>query len=186
MKEIWQFLAVIFAGVLVGFLIVFWMVRTEAVDKRFYVYQVLLSPETIETLSNRAIKPKKARPSEFLMDSIRITFLNPETKKWDERTVDIGPYSKFYNEIQNDRGVVEPPESVLESFSSGRTSRIALVVKHWPAFNQEGKTEVFQTLEINPDGDFYRIDLHVDDPQKEWIYFNHPGIESLSLETLKR
>jgi len=184
MREIWQFLMVLLAGVIFACALVYWMVRGEAVDKQMSVAQVLLSPDTIETLSNRAIAGGKDRPPEYLIESIKFTHLDDATKKWATERVDIGPYRAFYKEIERDRGVIDPPEALLQSFQSAQTSKLALYMKYFAPLVQEGKVEQFQEVEFNSEGSGYRINLHVDTGAMQWVYFSHPRVLQLAEEKL--
>ncbi len=177
MKEIWQFLLVLLAAIVFAFALVYWMVRDDAIDKRMYVSQVLLSPETIEKLSNREVEGGKQRPSEYLIESIQYVHFDETTKKWDSKPIDIATYERFYRQIEHDRGVIDPPESVLQSFLSTSGAKLQLYMKHFSPLVREGKTEVFQTVQFNSEKNAYRINLHVDDKQKEWVYFSHPDVE---------
>ena len=179
MKEIWQFLLVLLAAIVFAFALVYWMVRDDAIDKRMYVSQVLLSPETIEKLSNREVEGGKQRPSEYLIESIQYTHFDETTKKWVTKDLDIATYARFYHQIEGDRGVIDPSEAILQSFNSSNGAKILIYMKHFAPLVREGKTELFQTLQFNQEQDAYRINLHVEDKQKEWVYFSHPEAEKL-------
>jgi hypothetical protein len=187
MREIWQFLAVLFAGVIVALLAVLWMVKGgDDREKRMYTYQVLLSPDTIQTMSNRAIRLDKGEgSSSYLIDSIHFTFLNSDTKKWEERLVDMDPYSKFFEEIEADRGYLKPSDETMRSYQ-GSLSKLAFFVKQRSAGEIKNDVDLFQTLEFNSTGNGYRIDLHLDQSNREWVYFNHSGILPFAVEVLKK
>ncbi len=176
MREIWQFLLVLLAGAIFACALVFWMVRGDALDKRMYLYQVLLSPETIENLSNRAVAGGKDRPPEYLIESIRFSYLDETTKKWVEKQINIGPYGQFYSKIEHDRGVIDPSESVLQSFQASNATKLSIYMKHYHPLVNEGKTELFQMVQFNQEGDAYRVNLHVESNEMQWVYFLHPGV----------
>lgn len=182
--DIRNFLVVLGCGVLVAFLAVFWMVRVEGYERGIYVREVLLSPETMEMISNRAVKVGGKEFARYLVESIDYSYYNKG--KWDMATIDIGPYQALWAEVSGDRGTAHPDPEIVKLFDDQKVSNLAIYVRREMPYQKEGLNELFQQMQVPLQGDYYRIQMHDNENTGTWVYFYHPGIQSEILEAIKK
>jgi hypothetical protein len=165
-NDIRNFLLVIGSGVLIACLAVFWMLSIGGYEKGMYVREVLLSPDTMEVMSNRAVRVGGKEFARYLVESVDYSYFDGRSGKWEMVALDIKPYTALWNEIEGDRGSMDVEQDVLKLFDDSKISTLAIYVRR----------------EI---GDWYRLQMHDSDEKGGWIYFYHPGIQSQILGFLK-
>lgn len=185
-KDIRNFLLVLGSGVLLALIAVFWMIRVEGYDRAIYVREVLLSPETMEAMSNRAVRVGGKEYVRYLVESVDYSYYDAKNGKWDMLTVDIAPYQALWKLTEGDRGSLQVEETVQKLFDDAKISTLAIYVRREMPYQKEGLNELFQQVQFPSKGDWYRVQMHDEDNKADWVYFYHPGIQTESLKALKK
>lgn len=175
-KDIRNFLLVLGSGVLVALLGVFWLVRVEGYERGLYAQEVLLSPETIEILSQKGGKSGQ-------VESIDYSYFNQG--KWTMTTLDKGPYQNLWDILNGDRGTARPDPEIIKLFEDQKVSTLAIYIRKEMPYQKEGLNELFQQMQVPLNGDYYRIQMHDNDHKGNWIYFYHPGIQNEIIKAIQ-
>lgn len=172
-SDIRDFLLVIGAGVFCAFLLVFWLVKEDPGAKELKVSEALLSPETIEELSNRAVNASGKFSAEYLVESIDFSTFDTDKGKWEMTQVDIQPYQQIYRILEKDVGRQKVPDDVIDQFDKTNISTLAIYVKVNKPYQVGSTNNLFQQIQLLPTDDWYRVQIHADEPQ--WFYYQHMG-----------
>lgn len=183
-KDIRNFLLVIAAGIVFAAALAWWMVRTEPLDHSRQLQDVLISPETIETISNRAVTAAPGKSARYMIERIVLSDSTPQDQ-WKDFQIDIGGYKKLFASLRNDEGVWENDVEgeILKAFMLTRLPSLAIYLKEEQPYQSSGKTELFQQMQFAPTTGWYRVNLHTNDQsQLKWIYFQNKHLDELLKE----
>lgn len=180
-KQVRQFLTVIFLGIAAGILLVIFLVNYYGPLGRYKAKNVLLEPSTLDKLWYSDINPKTGGNSRFVLQGIEFVY---RLSKNETRHLKLSQelYTKFYKSVFKDQSLLQAEEKVTSLFDSLETAQIIISVKTESNAEWQAVSRVFQTIQMVPDGDYYRIQLHEDNQGVHWAYFYHPQIFQ---ETLK-
>lgn len=184
-KDIRDFLLVIFAGIFTAFIVVFWMIKEDPSEKQLKVSEALLSPETIEQMSNRAVTSNPSLSAQYLVESIDFSHFDPLKGKWEMTQVDIGPYQQIYRLLEGDVGNRKANPEVESQFDQGNISTLAIYVKVHKPYQTGAASSLFQQIQILPSGEWYRVQIHADSDKPQWFYYRHPQILDELLQIIK-
>ncbi|MFN4173776.1 MAG: hypothetical protein ACK4HV_01560, partial [Parachlamydiaceae bacterium] len=93
-----------------------------------------------------------------------------EKNEWQKRNLDEATYAQIYALIEGDKSLIDIPSVKVEN-----PSKITLFVRTESPSEWQKEVKTFQTIEFLAD-DYYRVELHEDNPGTNFAYFNHPDI----------
>lgn len=157
----------LFLGLVLGFAVVGFLLYRYNPTGQYLAKNVLLSPKTISKLWYSDVNPKTGGNSRFVFDKIVVERGGKQSVVSEEN------YRKFYHQIQEDKSLVDT-KPFEDQFSE--PMKILIFVRTESQDAWQAVEKVFQELQILPQGDIYRIQLHEDNPGLHWVYFKHPGI----------
>jgi len=184
-RQVRNFLAVIICGIVFGLGVVVFLVSYYGPSGSYKIENVLLSPKVIEELWYSSPNPKTGGTSRFVFKNIEISYYDKQEKKWLQKTVALDHYAKFYNLVVSDKSLSPPDSEVYAMFQQTGVVRMAINVTTESSAKWQASSEVFQEVEFAPEGDYYRVELHEDNPGAHWAYFQHPNITEKAMKILK-
>lgn len=176
-KQIRNLLGVLTAGVGAAIIFALFMLYFYGPTGRYYLKNVLLSPETINQLSYEDTKTKKAGQIQFNFDKIEYTFWNSEKKEWKTVQVPLELYKQFYQSVQDESSILDVKEDVVNLFSKSNPSSLILSAK--TAINKTDLSKdpkPFQRVQFVNAGDYFRVELREQNDVAGWAYFYHQNI----------
>lgn len=174
-QDIRNFLLVILGGIVGALLVVYTMVQVNPFGNQRRLSEVMLSPQTVETISNRAVHQEGKFSAHYLIEALDFSFYNPKKARWEKIEVDIGPYEAFWKIVQRDKGEETPSEAVLALFNDRHTAHLDIYIRSRQPYQSTSQTRLFQRVEFIPEKNWYRVSNHKEnDPTI--FYFQHPGI----------
>ena len=176
---------VIGSGALFGLLAVLLLLYMYNPTGQYRVSQALLSPDTLKELSYSGRNLRTGGSSRFVLDSIRLTYLDESSGQWKQVEVEPLVYRALYHRMKNDLSLLSVPEEVEEIFQAASVATLTIEVKTESPAKWQAVHEPFQRLQFASDGTHYRIELHEDEPGTNWAYFSHPGLLALLKDLIR-
>jgi hypothetical protein len=161
--EIRNLLVVMGAGVMGAVLLTFLMLTNFGPSGSYIVSNILLEPSLVEKISYQEMNTR------YQFDRIEFMYFD---HKWISLKLDAKTYRKIYDVLKGDKSVTNVPQDIQTLFYTSKPASLALVVH---SENREN-TKVFQELQFEERGDYYRILLREDDPSQNWVYFYHTKV----------
>lgn len=183
-REIRNLIGVILSGVIGACLLTGILLHFYGPTGRYYVSNVLLSPDLVQNLSYQEVDPKTGQATHYVFRGIEFAYYDPAQKKWISFPVLSDIYEKFYQKISNDLSLEEISNQILDTFYKSQPAKLTIKIKTDSAAVQR----TFQDLELADQGDYYRVQLRQQtESAGGWVYFYHPGIyqEAMNLFSLK-
>lgn len=174
-KQIRDLLAVISTGVLFAFLLSFYMIYSYGPSGQYLAKNTLLAPQLIHSLSYTDIDSKTGKHSHFVFKEMEFSYFDPKLKLWQKTNIDPKTYGLFYTEISNEQSLLDVNDNMIQSFTKASPASLTLTVQ--TDTSPQTLTKVFQEVQFAHQGDYFRIQLHEQSPDRsQWIYFYHPAI----------
>lgn len=158
-KQIRNLFIVMGSGVFGALLIAYLLVTFYSPSGMMRAGDVLLAPEIAQGLVG-----------DVKMDRIELLYYEDIRNQWVNRRLNANAYQRVYQTVSGDQSVMEVPEK----FAQETPATISLWVT-----NKSGETQLFQEMQIESRGEYYRILLHQDTKEPTWAYFKHKGLFSL-------
>ncbi len=141
---------------------------------------VLLSPENLMPIESSGDKMHKKRDTGYSLSAIEFTDLQ---KNILHRSLSPQEYSSLYAMLADDKGIEAAPPEVKSLFTSSRIATLTLILREE---NKRSSSLIpFIIVEFIENGDYYRVQLHVETRQAVWAYFYHPAVYQQILTLLK-
>lgn len=170
MHDIRNLILTLLFGVVAAFGVAAFFVLNYGPSGNYTVGQTLLSPELLAKLNYNDYNPKTGGQDRFIFDVIEYSWFDEEKGEWQKRNIDETTYSQIYNLIERDKSLNDVP-----SLKNDHSSKISLFVRTESSSEWQAQVKTFQIIEFVAD-DYYRIELHEDNPGTHWAYFNHPKV----------
>lgn len=170
MHDIRNLILTLLFGVVAAFGVAAFFVLNYGPSGNYTLGQTLLNPELLAKLNYNDYNPKTGGQDRFIFDVIEYSWFDDEKKDWQKKNLDESTYAHIYNLIESDKSLNDVP-----STKGIPASRITLFVRTESPSEWQKEVKTFQIVEFIAD-DYYRVELHEDNPGTNWAYFNHPKI----------
>jgi hypothetical protein len=170
--QIRNLLVVIGAGMMCGILLTYMMLANFGPSGQYIVSNILLEPSLVEKITYQE------NNSRYSFDRIEFMFFNDKANRWESQKLNQATYGEIYQIIKGDKSIDKVASDVQTLFYTSKPGSLTLVVHT----ENRDNTKVFQELQFEEHGDYYRIMLREDEPSQNWVYFNHPKV----LEKIKK
>jgi hypothetical protein len=184
-QQISRLLIVLASGVICALLFALTMLYNYGPTGRYFVKNVLLSPEMIPSLSYVENNPNSGKLARFVFNRIAYTYWNPEKKEWNRVLVDQKHYGQFYEIVAEDKNIVDVSDELVTLFYREKPSRLIISVHTDIANPMLSDERPFQSVEVLPDSDYFRIELRGETNRAGWAYFHHQAISSQATQLLQ-
>lgn len=103
-------ISVLLSGVAAACLVVFLMVYSQVNAPKYTIKNVLLAPETLQTLSPQSQsslsnRSEKNNPSLFVLKKIEFTYYDQQKGRWMTKPIDLERYKAFFQLIENEKSL---------------------------------------------------------------------------------
>jgi len=171
MHDIRNLILTLLFGVAAAFGVAAFFVLNYGPSGNYTVSQSLLNPELLSRLNYNDYNPKTGGQDRYIFDAIEFSWVEERDKEgWKKRNIDDAAYKEIYNLIEGDKSLSDVP-----SVNSDAPMRLTLFVRTESPSEWQKDVKTFQAVEFLSN-DYYRIELHEQNPGAHWIYFNHPKI----------
>lgn len=168
---------VIFFSILAAFLLTFFFIYNYGPSGQYRARNVLLAPALFQELNYNDKDPKTNQLNRFIFDNLELSWYDEETNTRKKMDVDKDRYEQFYNIVASDQSIQDPVSEIRMEFNRPNIATLKLNVKTESSAKWDAATKVFQETQLLNDGNYYRVELHEDNPGGEhWAYFYHPHI----------
>jgi hypothetical protein len=151
----------------------------------YQVKNVLLSPNSLESMRFVDGSSKAGGNPRFVFDTIEFSFYDDGLRKWEKKAVSRDQYSTLYSMINNEKSLDVIPVEVENAFQKAHPATLALKVRIEGAAGIQVPATIFTQVEFAAIGDHYRIQLRDQTNNLGgWAYFHQPGIYKKVLKTL--
>ncbi|MGA8163817.1 MAG: hypothetical protein WB791_02190 [Waddliaceae bacterium] len=171
-----SFLLVIFAGVLVAFIVAGGMLYYFNPSSSYQVENILLSPNLVESLSFPDVDRKTGKSDRYVFGRVEFLYYAKEDDQWKRIKTDEEKYRRFYNLVSDERSLLVVPENIKRLFDRGNPAMLTIVANKVIPEGAKGESKAFQEVEFTGEGSYFRIRLHDDAQQVNWAYYYHPDI----------
>lgn len=175
-KDIRNLLVVLGAGVGAAVCAALWMLAAYGPAGTYVARNVLLSPQTLQSLVKQEVK--KGAKSTLIFEGIDFAYYDRAKKRIDRVAVAPEVYSQFYALVADEKSLDEVPVQVVASFSQA-PSTLTLRLR------TEGHERMNQEIDFLGEGDYYRVQLNQHEKGDVWATFYHPQISTKVFELFK-
>lgn len=173
-------MAVMSLGVIAAFLLAASFILYYGPSGRYLVYTALIEPDILQQFNYNDQNPETGGEDRYVFD--QITF----QKGKDSKIIDLTTYTDFYALIKNDRSLNSVSDTIKQDFQRGDLAVLKIFVRTESSAAWQKNRKLFQEVEIEPQGNYYRIQLHESDQGVHFVYFYHPEILSKALKVFSR
>ena len=153
-----------------AFLVVTALVYYFGSSGTYLLRTILISPEVLEKVSFTR------SDSKFVFNKIEFVRAHSQGKGWGRFGVSVQSYAEFYKKVANERSLPVLTDEMLQQFKWITPSTLTISVRARDA------EAIFQQVQFLDQGDIFRVQLHRDRQQEEWVYFSYPGIYKIVTE----
>lgn len=175
-RDLRRLLLVLFSGVACAFLVVALFLYYYGPSGKYKLYAVLLEPDVAAQLNYNDYNPKTGGDDRYVFDAFRFERVEKGTKKSDKIAVALSAYTTFYNRIKYDMSLGNIDPEIEKLFYELPSSSLVLYVHTESPSAWQRDTKAFQELQLAPQGDYYRVQLHEQNKGLNWAYFYHPKV----------
>lgn len=173
MQDMRKIMMVLAAGVGAAFLLTTFFITYYGPSGSYVLSQSLLNPETLKSLNYNDWNPKTSEQDRFIFDHILYESSGKPAKK-----VSIEQYKKIYQLLKSDTSTA----SSLAQYPA-TSPKLTLYVRTESPSKWQFDEKIFQQLQIDASGNFYRVELHEDNVGTHWVEFPHNNVKT-SVEAL--
>lgn len=178
-REIQKLITVLFSAVIGAFGLAAFMIYYYGPLDGYLAENTILSPEMSQNLNYYSRNPATGKTEKYQLNFIQFISFIEHRKK--EKTITQAEYEKFYQLIKSDKSMEEVTEGVVQLFKPQNVATLLITVK---PEHQSNSSEDFQAIQLSNEGDYYRVQLVVDNKSNEWVYFYHENIYNQTLQLL--
>jgi hypothetical protein len=175
-KQIRNLLTLIAASISSAVIIAFGVAYYYGPSGLYQAKNITFPPDFFSDLKYYASGPKGKQSSAFIFDAIIFSYFDEGKKEWENISLTLDQYKQIYNLFYNDESVETVTEEVKEQFTTNYFVSIYLRVRIDTSLESEASVKTFQEINIVNHGDYYRIEVHEEGSQNNWVYFYHPSI----------
>lgn len=173
-KQIRNLLVVIGSAIGVSFIAIFLMLYSYGPAGSYLAKNVLLSPESVNSLYFNDFNSKTGAQAHFVFDLIQFSYYDGVQKKVKHAEIDMTTYAKLYKLIENDISLLNVPSEQEMAFNlETAIGRLFFKVRAGGNSSQKSSMNLFEADFIK---DYYRISLRGQNADQQWVYFRHNGI----------
>ncbi len=173
MQDLRKVFMVLAAGVAAAFLLTTFFISYYGPSGNYVLSQTLLNPEMLTSLNYNDFDPKTSENDRFIFDHILYEVGGTPAKK-----VSMDQYKKIYQALSKDTSVTNS----LAQYPAS-SPKLTLYVRTESPAKWQFATKIFQQLQIDASGNYYRVELHEDNVGTHWVEFPHQNVKSL-VETI--
>lgn len=170
MNDIRNLVLTLFFAVVAAFAVAAFFVLNYGPSGKYTVDNTLLKPELLGELNYNDYNSKTGAQDRYIFDVLEYSWLDKDKNDWLKKNIDLNAYSQFYKLIENDESLPDVPPVQMKN-----SARLTIFVKTESDAEWQKQVKTFQTVEWVHE-DYYRIELHEDNPGAHWVYFYHPQI----------
>lgn len=170
-KQIGNLLFVFLGGIVCAILLAASMLWNYGPSGRYIVKNALLSPETAEKMSYIEPRLGPKNSTKYVFDKFQFTNWDPGNSELNKIIIPPVTYKKLFELISSEKSENVPNEIVAQF--NPKTANLTIWIRPENE-SKEDKAKIFQQIQFL--GNYYRIELRTQDPDKKWIYFYHPHI----------
>ncbi|MBA3237853.1 MAG: hypothetical protein H0T62_05820 [Parachlamydiaceae bacterium] len=165
--QILSLLLVIASAIFLAFAVAAIMVSYYESSKTYQLKNVLLSPQSTETLISKFIISAPFDYSEW----------DSNAKKWNQYEVNIPAYTEFFLLVAEDTSKEPVNDDILNSFNHTNPATLTLFLRN--KSEPSAQIKEFQRIQFSKKNDYYRVELHMEaaEGHPNWLYFYHPSID---------
>ena len=141
---------------------------------KYIAGKALLDPSTIKQINYLESDPSNRQKVHFIFDQIEFSYFDSQAGKVKKQIVSPENYRKFYELISADKSVAEGLPKIEEQFRRSHPTVLTIQLRTMSGL-AHGSTRPFQEIQFAEE-DHFRVQLHENMEQGEWIYFTHPHI----------
>jgi len=167
-RDLRKIFMVLAAGVGAAFLLTTFFISYYGPSGSYQLSQSLLNPETLKSLNYNDWNPKTSESDRFIFDHILYEQGSEPAKK-----VSIDQYKKIYQLLSGDTSVSEN----LAQYPS-TSPKLTLYVRTESPSKWQFDAKIFQQLQIDASGNYYRVELHEDNKGTHWVEFPHKNVKN--------
>lgn len=168
MQDFRKVFMVLASGVAAAFLLTTFFVTYYGPSGTYQLNQTLLNPEMLRTLNYNDWNPKTSEQDRFIFDQIFYESNGKTPKK-----ISIDQYKKIYQLLSGDASIKDSQAQYPIT-----SPRLTLYVKTESPSKWQATSKIFQQLQMDASGDFYRVELHEDNAGAHWVEFPHKNVKN--------
>lgn len=143
----------------------------------------ILDPTIMEQIKIEDKHPQTGRKLHLIFDHIAFSYFDPQKDQMRQQIIPLETYRTFYRLIVSEKSLEDVSANVKNLFLNARPAELTI---HMRAFEDSDMVtnQVFQSVQF-VQANYFRVQLHDNPEQKEWIYFYRPQIyqEAMKLFT---
>jgi len=174
-RQIRNLLTVIGSSIVAAFLITGFFIWNYGPSGRYEIATTLLAPHLLNELNYNDSNPKTGGFDRFVFDRIVFSYLSPG-KSWVKTTISEQEYAQFYEIVKNTKSVANPPSDIAADFMRDPVGFLSFIVRTESPAAWQAVEKTFQEVQFAKNDNYFRIELHEQNPGEHWAYFYHPGI----------
>lgn len=167
-RDLRKVFMVLAAGVGAAFLLTTFFITHYGPSGNYALSQTLLNPETLKSLNYNDWNPKTSESDRFIFDHILYEQGGKPAKK-----ISVDQYKKVYQLLSGDTSSAEN----LAKYPA-TSPKLTLYVRTESPSKWQFDAKIFQQLQIDASGNYYRVELHEDNLGTHWVEFSHKNVKN--------
>lgn len=169
-KDITRLLIVLSSAVLFAFAIVIFFLVNFGPTGRYALPSALIEPPLLKQLNYNDYNPIINRDDRYVFNKL----------VYEKKDISVSAFEKLYREIKNDVSVYEVDPELEKQFRPPVRGTLIVYVHTESGSEWQKDSKIFQEVQFDMEGNYYRVQLHEQNPKVHWVYFYHPGISKLA------
>lgn len=171
--DIRNIILVLASAMAFGVIFCLYMIYTYGPSGRYNISNALLDPIVAQEMHYQDASNR------FALSGFQFSYFDRAQKRLIRVPVDLKAYAEFYQFIADEKSLHEVTPSMTALFDQPDVATLVILVH---GGNEE---RVFQSLQLVPGRDLFRIQLHQQDKDIQWVYFSHPGVYEKAIGLFK-
>lgn len=172
-RDLRKVFMVLGSGVGAAFMLTAFFVTYYGPSGTYQLSQSLINPETLNSLNYNDWNPKTSESDRFIFDHILYEESGKPAKK-----LSLDQYKKIYQLLSKD-------SSTSDNLAQYPVTapKLTLYVRTESPSKWQFDAKIFQQIQIDASGNYYRVELHEDNKGTHWVEFPHKNVKT-SVETI--
>lgn len=172
--QVKELLLLMFFSLAAAFGVTFFFIYTYGPTGQYLVETTLLEPKLLTQLNYNDYNKITNAQDRFVFDHLTFSYYDQKSQVWKNVPATEMQYSQFYEKVAGQKSLSSIPEETVRKFAESNPAKLSIYVRTESPAAWQKETKLFQEVQFVEN--YFRVELHEQEPGTNWAYFYYPRI----------